>query len=195
MKKVLVNLLLMVSMFHQRASAQEISGNRTPVASENYGHTLNLGVGIGYYNYIGNVTPVLHADYEFDVARNFTLAPFISFYSYSNSYYWGSAANPPRYYYYYQTVIPIGLKGMYYFDQLLRANSKWDFYLGASMGFDIISSHWENGYNGDRDYFRGASPLFLDLHAGAEYHINNRMGAFLDLSTGVSTIGLSFHRK
>jgi hypothetical protein len=35
--------------------------------------------------------------------------------------------------------------------------------------------------------------LFLDLHLGAEYHLNNRVGLFLDLSTGVSTIGLAIH--
>jgi hypothetical protein len=88
--------------------------------SGNYGHTLNLGLGIGgyscYYGYIGHTLPVFNINYEFDVANNFTLAPFVSFYSFRNSKY-----------YYNETVLPIGVKGTYYFDQLLNANSDWDF--------------------------------------------------------------------
>jgi len=35
--------------------------------------------------------------------------------------------------------------------------------------------------------------LFLNIHIGAEYHINKKVGVFLDLSSGVSTIGLAIH--
>jgi len=165
------------------------------VAQEQYGKTLNLGLGIGYYGYVGHSLPVFHVNYEFDVAKNFTLAPFLTFYSYSNSYYWGNRDNPWRYYTYRETVIPIGGKGTYYFDDLLHANAKWDFYLAASLGFAIVSSSWDNGYNGDENVYHHASSLYLDLHAGAEYHFNSRLGMFLDLSTGVSTIGLAIHGK
>lgn len=188
MKKIVILILLFAVKAN---STQAQSGN----SGEEYGHTLNLGTGIGYYGYVNNLIPVLHADYEFDVARDFTIAPFIGLYSYSNNYYWGSNNNPYKNYYYHETVIPIGAKGTYYFDHLLNANSRWDFYLGASLGFDIVSARWDNGYNGDRNYFRGASPFFMDLHAGTEYHLNNRLGLFLDLSTGVSTFGIAVHRK
>ena len=53
------------------------------MAQEKHGSTLNLGVGIGgnygYYKLAGKSFPVLHLDYEFDVAKNFTLAPFVNF--------------------------------------------------------------------------------------------------------------------
>ncbi|MEQ8535603.1 MAG: hypothetical protein RIB86_27340, partial [Imperialibacter sp.] len=53
-------------------------------AQESFGNTLNLGLGVGgysgYYGYIGHSLPVLSLNYEFDVAPNFTLAPFVSFY-------------------------------------------------------------------------------------------------------------------
>ena len=91
-----------------------------------------------------------------------------------------------------ETVIPIGGKGTYYFDQILRANSNWDFYLAGSLGFSIVKTTWDNGYYQDNTYHK-ANPLFLDLHIGAEYHLSQRLGLFLDLSTGVSTIGLAFH--
>ncbi len=168
-------------------------------AQEKYGNTLNLGLGIGgrygYYGYASRSLPVLHLNYEFDVAKNFTLAPFISFSSFTNDYYWGNNNNPYRNYTYRETIIPIGLKGSYYFDDLLKANKKWDFYLAGSLGFAIINQSWDNGFNGDKNYYRGGSPLFLDLHIGTEYHFNSKLGAFLDLSSGVSTIGLAIHTK
>ena len=152
--------------------------------SESHGRTLNLGVGIGgysgYYGYIGRTLPILHINYEFDVANSFTLAPFATFYTYR-------ADN------YRETVIPIGLKATFYFDQLLRANSNWDFYLGGSAGFAIVSSSWDNGYLGDRTYWHNPGNLFLDVHLGAEYHLSSNLGIFLDLSNGVSTLGLAIH--
>jgi len=167
-------------------------------AQTTYGKTLNLGLGVGgyggYYKYAGHSIPVFHLDYEFDVAKNFTLAPFISFYNYSNEYYWGNNNYPNQYYTYNETVIPIGVKGTYYFDDILNATSKWDFYLGASLGFALVNSRWDAGYNGDQKYFNNkGNSVFLDLHIGTEYHFNNRLGAFLDLSSGVSTIGLAIH--
>lgn len=182
MKKIYIILLLLLTVISIRGYSQE-----------KYGKTLNLGLGIGYYGYVGRSIPVLHLNYEFDAAKNFTLAPFITFYSYSNDYYYGNSNQGYRYYSYRETVIPLGVKGSYYFDNLLKANSKWDFYLAGSLGFAIVRASWDNDYNGDRNVYRGASPLFLDIHVGTEYHFNDRFGAFLDLSSGVSTIGLSIH--
>jgi hypothetical protein len=160
-------------------------------AQEKY-QAFNIGVGLGgssgYSRYATHVVPVLNINYEFDVARNFTLAPFISFYTYSDSYYWSNDN-----YTYHETVIPIGLKGSYYFDELLNANSKWDFYAAASAGFAIVNARWEAGYNGDRNYFNRGNSLFIDLHAGAQYNFSRTAGVYLDLSSGVSTIGLAFH--
>ncbi|MFA6924812.1 MAG: hypothetical protein WC223_11240 [Bacteroidales bacterium] len=193
MKKLIIISLFFLSVLSFNISAQEAT------STEKFGNTLNLGLGIGgysgYYGYIGHSLPVFHADYEFGVANNFTLAPFINFYSYSNRYYWGNNHDnyPYKYYYYHETVIPIGAKGTYYFDKLLNANSKWDFYLAGSLGFAIVSSRWDNGYYGDRNYYHNANPLFLDIHIGTEYHLNNSLGLFLDLSSGVSTIGLAIH--
>ena len=166
-------------------------------AQEKYGNALNAGLGIGGYSgYYGNANqtmPVLHLDYEFDVAKNFTLAPFVNVYSYSGKFYYNSNNTGYRYYNYRETVIPIGVKGAYYFDSFLKASSKWDFYLGGSLGFAIRNARWDSDYNGDKFVHSNATNLFLDLHVGAEYHFNAKIGAFLDLSNGVSTVGLAFH--
>jgi len=180
MKTTAFALLFVLTLLGTNLSAQ----NRH--YSDSHGNALNLGLGIGgysgYYGYEGHSLPVFSVNYEFGVANNFTLAPFVSFVSYRNDKY-----------YYKETVIPIGVKGTYYLDDAVGAGSAWDFYLAGSLGFSIVNTRWDNY---DRDYYDGyhkVSPLFLDLHVGAEYHLSNKVGLFLDLSTGVSTIGLAFH--
>jgi hypothetical protein len=186
MKTISFSMLFILLMTGMNVSAQKNS-------YEKFGNTLNVGVGLGYYGYVGYAMPVLHADYEFDVARNFTLAPFINYFSYTNYNYWGDPHNPYKNYSYRQTVVPIGVKGSYYFDRILGAGPNWDFYLAGSLGFAIRTTTWENGYYGTKTVDRGAGALYLDLHAGTEYHISRKAGIFLDLSTGVSTLGLSIH--
>jgi hypothetical protein len=186
MNKLLTIILLLLLAAGNPVSAQKA------IAGERYGKTLNLGVGLGYYGYAGRSMPVLHANYEFLAGKNFTLAPFASFYAYRHIHYIGNPNNH-EYYYYHEMVIPIGIKGSYYFDQILGAGKDWDFYLAGSLGFSISHSYWDNGYEGDVTFYRSASPLYADLHIGTEYHLNRKVGAFLDLSTGVSTIGLAIH--
>lgn len=157
---------------------------------ETYGHSLNLGLGIGYYSYLYGSVPFFFINYEFDVARNFTLAPFLGVASYRSHdhYAWGG-----HHYYYHQTVMPMGVKGTYYFDNLLGASPKWDFYLAASLGFVYNRVVWDDGYYGPTTLSKSASPLYLGGHIGTEYHASKKVGIFLDLSTGVSTVGLAVH--
>jgi len=191
MKITLFKCLFLLSALATNLSAQET--NTTTAATEKYGKTLNAGIGLGYYGYANSTIPVVHADYEFDVAKNFTLAPFITIYTYQNDYYWGNPNYPYRNYSYRQTVVPVGVKGTYYFDQLLKAGPKWDFYLAGSLGFAFRKTTWENGYYGERVVQHGSSGLYLDVHIGTEYHLNTKLGLFLDLSSGISTFGLSVH--
>lgn len=164
-----------------------------PAFREYHGNALNAGIGLVYFGYVGQTVPAAHFNYEFDVARNFTLAPFITYFAYQEYVYWGNPSYPYRDYYYRESVMPIGVKGTYYFDQILNAGSKWDFYLGASLGVAIRKTVWENGYYGDRTVARGASRMYLDGHLGTEYHLSRKAGLFLDLSTGISTVGLAAH--
>jgi len=186
MKTIKFASLFLLILAGTGLSAQETA------STEKFGHTLNAGIGLGYYGYIGHTMPVLHADLELDVAKNFTLAPFITIYSYQDHYYWGNKIYPYREYSYRQTVMPIGVKGSYYFDQLLKAGSKWDFYGAASLGFAIRRTIWENGYYGDA-IEHSKSGLFMDLHIGSEYHLSDKTGLFLDLSSGISTFGVAVH--
>jgi hypothetical protein len=195
MKNLMITSLFFLTALSFNSSAQEKVSNdvKNVTSPEKYGNTLNLGLGIGYYGYVGHSIGVLHANYEFDVAKNFTLAPFITYYSYQNRYYWGDSHSAYKDYSYRQTVIPVGVKGSYYFDQLLHAGSKWDFYLAASLGFAFRRTTWENGYYGQTTVRNGSSGLYLDGHIGAEYHMNSKTGLILDLSSGISTFGLAIH--
>jgi len=181
MKKFIFSTLLLLSLLGGKAYSQEYHGN-----------TLNIGLGIGYYGYLSGVSPVLHFDYEFEVAPQFTIAPFITALTYRSYYYWGGPGNPYQNYYYRYTVIPVGAKFTYYFDGLLDLNDRWDLYAAGSLGFAIRSTRWETpAYGGT--VVRGASGLYLDVHVGAEYHATERLGLFLDLSSGISTFGLGIH--
>jgi hypothetical protein len=191
MKKLLIISSLFFTAITMNAQEQS--------APEKFGGTLNLGAGIGYYGYVGHPLPVGSMNFEFDIAKNFTLAPFVGLYSYEHRYYW---ANPnkqfddPNYYneYSYRVIaVPVGVKGTYYFDQLFHANPKWDFYAAGSVGFVFRTVTWDRDYYGDHHIYQTASPLYLDAHIGAEYHVNQKLGLFLDLSTGVSTVGLALH--
>ena len=161
---------------------------------EQFGNTLNLGVGMGYFSYIGYAVTAFHADYELNVSRNFTLAPFIDIFTISDQIYWGNNQNSYRYYHYREMAFPIGIKGTYYLDRFLNLNRNWDLYLGASLGVTIRTFSWQDGDNAQSSINEGSGPLFLELHAGGEYHATRRLGIFVDLSTRISTIGLSIHR-
>jgi hypothetical protein len=178
---------------HGRAMAQEnVQKTRHKVRHgyETYGHTLNLGLGTAYYDYVGYAVPFLGLNYEFDVARSFTLAPFVGIASYRSYDYYVYAGNR---YYYHETIMPVGIKGTYYFDRILHAGPNWDFYLAASLGFNYHREIWDDGYYGDRNVYRSVGSLYLDGHIGAEYHLGRTVGLFLDISSGISTIGLAFH--
>ena len=189
MKKIVIAMLFTFTIL-----SSNIYSQRTKT-TEKFGRTLNAGIGVGYYRYADKLMPVFHANFEFDIARNFTLAPFISFYSYRNHYYNGNPHDNNKDYYYHETVIPAGVKGTYYFDEIFNADNNWDFYAAASLGFAIINSNWDDAYDEDKDKYHGAGSFFAAVHIGSEYHFNDKVGIFLDLSSGVSTFGLAVHFK
>ena len=189
MKKKFIKYVYLLIVLSYRLLAQE----RYP--DEKYGNTLNIGVGTGYNGYS---MLAVNANYEFDVFKSFTLAPFISAYTFQNQVYWGDPTKPYwdpsyHYYYYHEMVVPVGVKGSYYFDRLLHANPRWDFYAAASIGFTYRSVVWENGYNGDKSVYQSVSLLYLAIHIGSEYHITPKTGLYLDLSSSISTFGVAIH--
>ena len=184
MKKLLF-VSIVLSLFSFLNSTAQVK-----TVEEKYGNTLNAGVGVGYFNYIGVATMMGTVNYEFDVAPYFTLAPFIGVYGFQDNYY---SFDTYRNYTYNETVVPMGVKASYYFDQLLHVTNKWDFYASLSAGYSYINVTWESGYTGDRAAYKSATNLYLNLHAGAKYHLSDMAGLFADLSTNAALVGVSIH--
>ncbi|MCC6371860.1 MAG: hypothetical protein IT236_12700 [Bacteroidia bacterium] len=187
MKTIHAAFFLFLMLTGKFLLAQEIE------TKEFYGRTLNAGAGIGYYNYVGYPVQTAHIDYELQIDRNITAAPFVSMYAYSSTYLWGDAYNVGKIYKYNETVVPMGLKITYYFDDLLKAGTKWDFYSSGSLGFIYRKTTWESSYQGKNQIDPGMGPLYIDLHIGTEFHVNKTVGLALDISTGRSTLALAFH--
>lgn len=157
---------------------------------EHFGHVVNIGVGSGYFGALFVPSVYFTANYEFDVFRNFTLAPFVGFSHYrSDPYPWGSMS-----YYYRTTIVPVGGKATYYFDELLNASGKWDFYAAASVAYAFMHREWDYGYPATAGHLPGyRSPQVLQVHLGTEYHLSRRAGIFIDVSTGASLLGFAIH--
>lgn len=156
---------------------------------EHFGHTLNIGLGPGYFGASLMRSPYFTVNYEVEVLRNFTLAPFVGFATYrSNEILYGA-----RYYSYRGTIMPLGVKAIYYFDEVIELPWRWDLYAGASLGYTIASKRWEPGYTGVSGSLPGISSVFAAIHVGAEYHVSDVTGIFLDLSNNVTTAGVGIH--
>lgn len=177
MKKALLLFLLVTSF--------TLTGN----TQESYGNTANIGIGLGHRNVYRASFPIIHFNYEFDVIEDITLAPFITLVHYRYINKWNG-----KKYRYNSWTIPIGLKGSYYFDDFLNLDSKFDIYGGGSIGFNIFTGGWNDGAYDGPDYDGGFSQLYLDINIGAEFHLNSKIGLILDLSTGISTFGISIHQ-
>jgi hypothetical protein len=164
-------------------------------SQEKYGNTINAGLGLGYIGYYYGAAPTFAFDYEFDVFKNFTLAPFIAVSTYRSYRYLGDNNNIFGDYYFRETMVPVGIKACYYLDELFEANEHWDFYLGGSAGLIFRTVSWDTGYSGNRVIRSNYNPTsaYGALHLGAEYHINRKVGVFLDLSSAYSTLGLGIH--
>lgn len=160
-----------------------------------YAQTLNIGAGVGYYRYVGYNVPVVHADYELPVDEFLTLAPFAAFYRYETNYFWGDETHTPRYYHYSEKVLPLGIKVTGYFDDILHAGKRWDFYAAGSIGLIIRKTTWVADYEGPRKINPGTGGMFLDFHVGTEFHCTRMLGIQLDCAAGETTLGLAFHFK
>jgi hypothetical protein len=176
MKKILI-LLVSAALFSLNTYGQNQKGkgqkkqktkqSSGATSSSEYGNTLNIGVGFGYFNGI----PVI-VNYEFDIADQITLAPFVGFASGSYGIY-GTYSS-----------FQFGAKGSYYFDELLNAGAPWDFWAGLSLGYVSVTYQDKSSWGPGIKSSKFGSGLLLGLQIGAEYHISNKVGAFLELGAG-----------
>ena len=160
---------------------------------------LALGISIGHYGYgylgtrnIGLIP--LTAYYEMGVSSRITAGPVISYARWD--YRLPGAIGGADYSWSFLT---LGGRGSYHLTRLLNEwfdadidEVRWDFYGTLVAGLEFRSF---NDRNGNVDYTNQWN-LFLGPVVGARYHLNERIGLFLELgrgTLGVVTLGASAH--
>lgn len=188
MKTIRVIVCMILVVYGTKAYGRQPDRERR----ELFGKTINAGIGLAYYNVVGGVVPVARVNYEIDVAENITIAPFVSYFAH-HQFAYPDKNNPLYRHYYRESIMPVGVTGMYYFDDVLKANDKWDFYAGLSLGAQIMRKAWENGYNGASTIAQRSVGFYWDGHLGFEFHLSYRIGFVVDVSRGISTAGVAVH--
>ena len=99
---------------------------------------------------------ILGLSYEIPVASAITIAP-AAFTDFDLDY------------------LTLGVKGNFYFDDLIGLSEPWDFYAGANVGFGL----WMGNDNSNN-----SSELDLGLQVGGRWFWNDKWGVYLELGGG-----------
>jgi hypothetical protein len=130
-----------------------------------------LSVGVGFS---GWGIPVF-ARYEHPVADNITVGGTVSFQSKGETY---------ASYKWKHTITGLNARGSYHFNELLNAPDEWDFYAGASLGYFIWNTKYDESgtiydYTGS-----GSGGFGIGGHAGARYFVKENLAVTLELGGG-----------
>lgn len=145
---------------------------------------LNAGVGLGSFGLSGTGGLPLIASFEHGFAKSISAGLEAGFIQQSYGSDW-------KY-----TYLIVGPRGSYHF---ALTNPKLDLYGGAGLlyrHFSFRSSAVVSG--GDEptyDFNSSGGDMIIDLHAGGRYLFNNRVGAFGELSYGISPLKLGVTLK
>ncbi|MDB5241203.1 MAG: hypothetical protein JWP57_1828 [Spirosoma sp.] len=134
-----------------------------------------LNVGVGLASYYGGGLP-LGASFEVDIKDNISVGGSVDYLRYSYGY----------------NFIYFGARGSYHLGELLNVqDSKFDPYVGATLGFR------HSGYANTYGYDYGAynSGLFLGAHIGSRYYFGDKVGGFAEVGYGVSALRIGVTAK
>jgi opacity protein-like surface antigen len=113
----------------------------------------------------------------------------LDYYSWSSNGSFGGTTWESSYRY-----IPIGVTGNYHF--VLGDNSKFDPFVGAGLGYSIVS--YSCNYNGDVDYDCGgtsSSALYFIGHAGVRYFVSDKVALYGDIGAGAAALNIGAMMK
>ena len=101
-------------------------------------------------------------------------------------YSWSSA-------YYSISYLPIGATGNYHFK---LANKKLDAFIGAGLGYNLITCDDKTGYIGNLGC-NYSSGIFFIGRAGGRYFLSDKLAAYADIGAGAAALnlGLAFKLK
>lgn len=134
---------------------------------------VNLGIGIGGAGYLGSSALGFNAAADFGITKNITVGPSVGYRSYGNSFGYSLSA------------FDIGARGSYHFNELLNTPENVDLYAGLGLTYF--------GYSGD-GFVGDASFIYIPFHLGGRYMFAEKLGAFAELGSAVSTlrVGVTF---
>lgn len=142
-----------------------------------------LNAGVGLAAYYGGGLP-LGVSLEVDYKNNISIGGSIDYFRYgynSGGYKWN------------YTFVYAGARGSYHLGEVLNANSsKFDPYMGATLGFRYAGYQNNYGYDYSSPYNSG---LFLGIHLGSRYMFSPKVGAFAEVGYGVSALRLGVTAK
>ncbi|MBB6459564.1 hypothetical protein [Flammeovirga kamogawensis] len=149
------------------------SGGGKSAGSGNYAGVNNLNLGlVTYWSHSGSLA--FQADYEFNLARDFTVGPSVSYSSWKNNNY--------NYY-----NIGLGARFRWYADRVLNiTHPKWDVFANGDIGFNINGNNVPDGQNAT-----SYSALWLGIGIGGKFHFNEKIGLQLIIGSGAQ-IGIHF---
>lgn len=177
---LLTALLFILSFsfcFAQDDDDNKKSSGHKSASSGNYAGVNNLNLGfVTYWSYNGSLA--FQADYEFNLARDFTFGPSLGYAGYSDNYYKYSNFS-------------VGARFRWYADRVLNiTHPKWDVFANGDIGFSI----WNSKYTGpgtDPKTSSSTSPLWIGLGIGGKFHFNEKIGLQLIIGSGAQ-IGIHF---
>ncbi|WP_121352047.1 hypothetical protein [Flavisolibacter nicotianae] len=144
---------------------------------------LNAGVGLGSFGLSGTGGLPLIASFEHGVSRNISVGLEAGFIQQKYASDW-------KY-----TYLIFGARGSYHF---AINNPKLDLYGGAGLLYRHFSFTYTDGNTGDQpayDFNSSGGDMIIDLHAGTRYLFNDHVGAFGELSYGISPLKLGVALK
>ena len=179
-QKLILTAGLLVSLFTQNSLfAQDMK-------SEGFNNVkgmniLNAGIGLGSYGLSGTGDLPLVASFEHGFSKNISAGVMLGFIQKKYASDW-------KY-----TYTMIGARGSYHLNEAFKvANPKLDVYAGAGLFYRRFSLKYKNGVEAEDDFNLNASggDIQFQLHAGGRYMFNNNIGAFAELSYGISPLQL-----
>jgi hypothetical protein len=144
---------------------------------------LNAGVGLGTYGLYGTGGLPLTASFEHGFSKNISAGLEAGMVQRKFADGW-------KYSYFI-----IGARGSYHFNEVLNvSNPKLDVYGGAGL----LYRHFKVKYSGEWDELYGkasSGDVTIDLHAGGRYMFSDNIGAFAEVSYGISPLKLGVSLK
>lgn len=181
-KKILLTAAFAFSLFATNSLLAQ-SASPLDVKGTNF---LNAGIGLGSYGLSGTGGLPITASFEHGFTKNISAGATVGFIQKKYAFDW-------KY-----TYLLFGARGSYHLNEALKiANPNVDVYAGAGLLYRRYSFKYTHNEPDMEEYHLNSSggEIDFELHAGARYFFNSKVGAFAELGYGISPLQLGISLK